>query len=55
MLVDRVIHTTFVLIAARANSTHLVFAPLACAIHADLAVGARSPTAASQFAHDKSQ
>jgi hypothetical protein len=54
MLVDRVSYTTFVLIVAAANSSHVVFAPLAWAIHADLA-GARSPTATSQFANDKSQ
>jgi hypothetical protein len=54
MLVERVSHTTFVLIAARPNSSHVVFAPVACAIRANLAVGAGSPTATSQFANDKS-
>jgi FAD/FMN-containing dehydrogenase len=39
---DRVIHRTFMLIVACANTTEMVFAPLACAIRADVAVRPRS-------------
>jgi len=42
MLVDRVIHRTFMLTAACANPMEAVFALLACAIQADVAVRARS-------------
>jgi len=42
MLVDRVIHRTFMLTAACANPMEAVFAPLVCAIQTDVAVRARS-------------